>query len=36
MRQIVFVVMALFAVAVTSGCATYGKGKGPTVVETNG
>ena len=36
MKQIAFIVMALAAVAITSGCSTYGKGKAPTVVETNG
>lgn len=37
MKQIAFVMMALAAIAITSGCTTYGKGKGKApVVETNG
>lgn len=35
MKNIVFVIFALFAVATTAGCTEIGKGKDPVVV-TNG
>lgn len=35
MKKVVFIAFAIVAIAVTSGCTHYGKGKSP-VVETNG
>lgn len=36
MTKKLFIAVAIIAMAVTSGCTTYGKGKAPTIVETNG
>ena len=36
MKYATIILAALLAVATVSGCTTYGKGKAPPVVETNG
>jgi hypothetical protein len=36
MKSVAIILAALLAVASVSGCTTYGKGKAPPVVETNG
>ncbi len=36
MAKKLFIAVALIALAVTSGCSVYGKGKAPVIVETNG
>ncbi|MGI9401308.1 MAG: ABC transporter [Rhizobiaceae bacterium] len=36
MKRMIVIVVALFSVAALAGCASYGKGKAPEIVETNG